>query len=254
MAEEKRPTDDIKIKSSFLKKLDNYWYHYKWHTIISLFVIIAVLICSLQMCTKDEYDIEVMYAGPHNLNDKQTVLDIEGSFAALAKDTSGDGKVTVNLVSYWINSSLTSTEDGEEISKDNLGYSAYQSADNQKLFVEEIKTGNITVCLLSPELFRMMDEGAWFMRVTDVFPELAAYEEDVCVHDADGKINRFGVVLSKTEFGDQPGLSALPDDTVLCVSKQTAQGFWLFGKKQAEKHQNATELFSNAMALGKKED
>ena len=55
-------------------------------------------------------------------------------------------------------------------------------------------------------------------------------------------------------FGEYHVYKEDSEHTVLCVSKQTAQGFWLFGKKQAEKHQNATELFANAMALGKKED
>lgn len=245
---------DIQVASPFLKKLDNYWYHYKWHTIVALFLVAAILICSLQMCAKDEYDIEVLYAGPGKLNDKQTILDIEAAFADLLTDQTGDGRVAVNLVSYWVDDSIKlDTEIEGGLSATDISYTLNYSMNNQKAYVDEVKAGNVSLFLVSPYLFHMVDDEAGFMRVTDIFPELKAYEEEVCVYDDDGKINRFGVVLSKTEFGKEAGLSYLPDDTILCVRKPSAMKGWFGAEKAEAAHALAVDVFRNALALGKKQ-
>ena len=254
MEEKEKLSGDVKIRSPFLKKLDNFFYHYKWHSIIALFLVVVILICSLQMCGQKEYDLEVMYAGPRNLSNKQTVLDIQNAFADVAEDRTGDGVKSINLVSYWVDDSLwdLTTEEKEELGAD-LGHLMNNSYNNEKAFVDEIAAGNVVICLLSPYLFHMIDDEAGFLRVTDVFPELAAYEEEVCVYDEDGKINRFGVVLNKTAFGEKAGLSSLPANTVLCVRKKAALSFWYNGKKAEEKHAYAVDVFRSALALGKRE-
>ena len=184
MADEKQSAGDIKISSPLLKKLDNYWYHYKWHTIIGLFLAAVVLICSLQMCAKDDYDFEVLYAGPKNLNSQQTILDIEGAFASIGDDRTGDGKVTVNLVSYWVDERISpDNEEYKDMTPTDVSYAMNQSLNNEQLYLDEAAAGNLVVFLVSPHLFHLVDDEAGFMRVTDVFPELAAYEEEVCVYD-----------------------------------------------------------------------
>ena len=47
------------------KWLDNYWYHYKWTTIIVVSFAVILTICIVQMATKETYDITVLYTGPH---------------------------------------------------------------------------------------------------------------------------------------------------------------------------------------------
>ena len=254
MEEKEKLSGDVKIRSPFLKKLDNFFYHYKWHSIIGLFLAVVILICSLQMCGQKEYDLEVMYAGPRNLSNKQTVLDIQNAFAEISEDRTGDGVKSINLVSYWVDDSLwdLTTEEKEELGND-LGHLMNNSYNNEKAFMDEIAVGNVVICLLSPYLFHMIDDEAGFLRVTDVFPTLADYEEEVCVYDEDGKINRFGVVLSKTAFGEKAGLSSLPADTVLCVRKKAVLSFWYNGKKAEEKHAYAVDVFRSALALGKRE-
>ena len=47
------------------KWFDNFWYHHKWKTIICLFLVVTILVCTLQMCRREEKgDISVMLAGP----------------------------------------------------------------------------------------------------------------------------------------------------------------------------------------------
>ena len=54
---------EIKVQGRFLKWLDNYWYHYKWVTIVVAFFIIVFSVCTLQMCSKEKNDLIIVYAG-----------------------------------------------------------------------------------------------------------------------------------------------------------------------------------------------
>ncbi len=249
--EKEKQYGDGKISSPFLKKLDNYWYHYKWHTIIALFLVVVILICSFQMFKKEKYDFEVLYAGPSTLlNDRQTVLDIQAAFSDLLTDRTGDGKVTVNLVSYWVDESIA---DNSDLTSTDINYMLNNSLTNKQAYTDEVKAGKVSVFLVSPELFHMVDDEAGFMRVTDIFPELEAYQDEVCVFDEDGDINRFGVVLSKTAFGQRAGLSSLPEDTILCIRKKSAMAGWFGAERAEENHKLAIDVFKNALSLGKKQ-
>ena len=42
--------------SKFLKWLDNYWYHYKWHTIIVAFFLIIGIISTVQIFNRETYE------------------------------------------------------------------------------------------------------------------------------------------------------------------------------------------------------
>ena len=254
MNEQEKLSGDIKPRSPFLTKLDNFFYHYKWHSIIALFLVVVILICSLQMCGQKEYDIEVLYAGPRNLSDKQTVLDIQKAFADISDDRTGDGIKSINLVSYWVDDSLwdLTEEEKEDLGAD-LGHLMNNSYNNENAFIDEMAAGNVVICLLSPYLFHTIDDEAGFLRVTDVFPGLKEYEEEVCVYDEDGDINRFGVVLSKTAFGAKAGLSSLPEDTVMCVRKIAPLSIWYNKDKAEAKHAFSVEVFRRALTLGKRE-
>ena len=45
------------------KWLENYWYHYKWHTLISGAAIILVAVLIVQLAAKVNYDALFMYVG-----------------------------------------------------------------------------------------------------------------------------------------------------------------------------------------------
>ena len=252
MEEKEKIQGEVKLRSPFLEKVDNFFYHYKWHTIIGLFLLAIILVCALQMCSQKEYDLEVVYAGPKSLSDKQTVLDIQNAFAEITEDKNGDGIKTIGVVTYWVDDTLADKE--SEIEDADLGYLMNNSYNNEEAFVDEMAAGNVVICLVSPHLFHLIDDEAGFMRVTDIFPDLAEYEEEVCVYDEDGDINRFGVVLSKTAFGQKAGLSSLPEDTVLCVRKRAALKAWYSGKSAEEHHAFSVEVFRKALAMGKRPD
>ena len=82
-------------------KIGNFFYHYKWHTIIGLFLVFVFVICSLQFCSRESYDVHVMYAGPKGLVSAQThaaAVSLEG----IARDYNGDGEVKVSFNTLYI--------------------------------------------------------------------------------------------------------------------------------------------------------
>ena len=50
------------------EKISNYWYHFKWPTIIASFFVIFATFCIIQMVTRENPDLYVMYTGPVSLS------------------------------------------------------------------------------------------------------------------------------------------------------------------------------------------
>ena len=247
MKDERTPAGEIRVSSPLLKKLDNFFYHYKWHTVVALFLTVAILVCCFQTCSKEEYDIEVMYAGPANLNDKQTVLDIQNAFSRIAYDTTEDGMTVARLVSYWVDERFYNGDE-EALDGADIVYFANNSYNNENAYHDEIAAGNLSICLLSPYLFYQVHKEGGFMRIDELCPDL---DESLYRVGEEGSINHYAVVLSKTAFGKQTGLSSLPEDTILCIRKPA---YNLLNASRAEKqHENALKVFLNALLYGEAE-
>ena len=74
-----------------LKWLDNFWYHYKWVTLVTIFFVVTLTIIIVQMITKTNPDCNILYGGPAVLTANQT-KEIENAFnALLPEDYNGDG-------------------------------------------------------------------------------------------------------------------------------------------------------------------
>ncbi|MBE6655540.1 MAG: hypothetical protein E7609_01555 [Ruminococcaceae bacterium] len=241
MNDEKQKAGDISLRSPFLKKLDNFFYHYKWHTIIAAFLAVVILVCSLQTCSKEPYDVEIMYAGPKNLNDRQTVLDIQNAFAGFATDENGDGKTVARLVAYWVDETYYENA-GEKAEGANVAHLANNSLTNEKAYHDEIQAGNLSICLVSPYLFYQVHKEGGFMRIDELFPEL---DESVYLKGESGSVNHYAVLLSKTPLGELPGLSTLPRDTILCLRKPAYH--LLNASRLKKQHANAKAVFLNAL-------
>ena len=54
---------DVKMSSPFLSWLENFWYHYKWHTIAALFVLLVTVVMIVNCARREKYDVYILYAG-----------------------------------------------------------------------------------------------------------------------------------------------------------------------------------------------
>lgn len=99
---------DIKIKSPLTAKLENFWYHYKWHSIAALFLVVCILVCSLQMCSKQAVDFNIMYASGSEISRKSVNGDtpaynrVISVFDKYVEDADGDGNKNIAFSTYFI--------------------------------------------------------------------------------------------------------------------------------------------------------
>ena len=84
--------------SKILKWLDNFWYHYKWVVIIVTFFLIIGIILTVQLVTRKNYDVYIMYLGDASIPDTK-YQDIMDSFEKIADDYNGDGEILLNFSS-----------------------------------------------------------------------------------------------------------------------------------------------------------
>ena len=83
-------------KEEFNEKWENYWYHYKWHTLIALFVVFCIIFTVTDHLTRKANDFEITYIGDY--------IDYEGLAGAVTEkygdiigDINGDGIVKTEV-------------------------------------------------------------------------------------------------------------------------------------------------------------
>ena len=103
MREDKNYTDGIVIeKGRFLTWLDNFWYHYKWVTVITAFFLVVFSICIIQACTAEHDDLNVTYAGSATLSTEQQ-MEIEKALTlAIPEEFGKDEDTNAGLLFHSI--------------------------------------------------------------------------------------------------------------------------------------------------------
>ncbi len=233
---------EVAVPRTFKEKLSNFWYHYKWHSIISVFVVIALVICSLQFCTKTDYDMHILYAGgktvSRTVSSETGEAEIEtllSSLGRVADDCDGDGEVRLTLGSYYYLSSAEIAKkeaDGEEISYTLLN----EDADALESVLGH---SEYYLCFISSavyETYRGEDGGN--------FISLSRYKEiDPSVEFYAGSGECAILLSSLTDFYSLPGICDLPEDTLICIR---SIGYLSRNDKKHKEHQaNAISALEN---------
>lgn len=233
---------DIKINSPFLKKLENFFYHYKWHTIITVFSVLVLTLCIFQTCKRTTYDAYVLYAGGKNLRSYETG-ETESTYQLAYKslgiyvnDYNGDGERNLTMSDVY----LPSPDEIKKLEESgDVPYSLLN--ENDEYFRSTMLSGNYYVCIISEHLLSewTKDEVNPFVPITAYLPEGAVMAS---TEDEEGYrlASEYGVYLSSTPLKDRPGLNYLPEDTVICFRKYSKAA--APGKKGKTAFKNAEEL------------
>ncbi len=232
---------------------DNFWYHHKWKTIFCLFLAVTILVCTLQMCQREEKgDISVMMAGPY------TFLDDEAGLTALRlclarylpEDYDGNGKRQVDAVYYMIYSKeqIEEIQKGTDENGDPIRVNTSTIQQNYEQYNTYMMLGETSVLFLDPWLFEEMakKENGYLSDLSETFGKAPA-QGAVSFTDKDGNSKILGVRLGDTAlYKSNIAVSAvLPEDTILCLMSP----YW-FGKSGSEdEYQKAVDFFAALSGL-----
>ncbi len=207
---------EIRPQSKFLLRVENFWYHYKWATIITAFFAIVILICTLQMCGNEKEDVNILYAGPIQLStdEIEAVSDVMAS--VMPEDFDGNGKKEAVLVDYHIYSK--EQIESIEAHTDSAGVAGYvdrsYNSTNYDNFYNYIQTGDVSVCLLDPSLYEDIKNKDRLMKLSDILGYLP-----------EGALGEYGIALGNMELYEAYGaMRKLPEDTVVCILRPLVVG------------------------------
>ena len=227
----------------FIKWLDNYWYHYKWVTIIVAFFVITGAIMTFQYITRDKYDISVIYAGPFDPDANQT-RNIETELSKIVTDDyNNDGKTNCQLNDFF----LLTDEQIDEKSKQAEEQGEYyipnktELSNTQQQFTNQVMAGQASICLLDPYWYELLKEQNAFVKISEIYPEntLTLYDD-------------YSVKLKDTVLWSSMAMADFPEDTLVCFRNlSTTTAFK--GKKSAEnEYEFNKKCFINLLKLSEK--
>lgn len=198
------------IRTPFTEWLANYWYHYKWPTIISFFVAITVIICLVQCSNVQKNDSLVLYAGNYDMTYGE-VQGVKDALEEVVGDYNEDGEREVELVNLFIMSPDEIAEFNRTHKEDKLQVNTNLLSTNWESFQNEILSGEASVCILSGYCFDYVAEADGFSDLYDAY------------------------YLNDTNFGRYfSAMQIFPSDTVICLRRiSTMQS--IFRKNQTER-------------------
>ena len=238
---EKFDTGGIAVKKSrFFTWLDNFWYHYKWHTLIAAFLIFTVTVCTVQMCQKESYDMHVLYAGGHSFKRSSEDGDFpeynkaKGTLKSFISDYDDNGKVEFSLRDLFI----PNQEDMKGMSDAEFQL-AYNDRDSMKTL---IVSGDYYLCFLSAEVYESFTRPEMLRNLTEFV------SEGVSVDYYNN--SPYAIYLNSTNFSNLSGFSELPSDTLIVL--RSTSGSTPINKSANEKqYKRAEETLIKILNYGK---
>lgn len=240
-----------KFKETKLYKwFDNFWYHYKWISIIAAVFIIFFAVSSVQLATKTNYDVYVLYAGPSVIS-RTDINNITVAFENFPDhDFNGDGKTEVCIRDLTIMSQAEMDKEIDAVRTEDVPNEGFntnkaivsaQMSETLKTFDQEIMGGDSVICLLSPYVYSTLPKTDG---VSDAFLPLS----EILGYTPEKNYDECAVYLKSTDFGKLPGLAELPDDTLLCIRRISSMSF-LKGQSKTERHHaHHAEVFREIFA------
>ncbi len=198
----------VEIPRGFKEKLSNFWYHYKWHTIVCILLVITITVSAVQIFSKTDYDIKMLYAGGKLIGktsengDVAEIVTVMSSLKYVIEDFDKNGEKTVNFNNYYYLSDAEQAELGNDVN-----FSLLNSDRNTLSSIFE--HSEFYLCFVSPAVYEeYKGEGGTMLRdLTHLkvdYPTAEFYADNA-------------IKLSSLDFYSLPGISNLPDDTLIVL-------------------------------------
>ena len=206
---------EVQTPTTVKAKAENFWYHYKWHSIVALFLIVTLVICSLQLCGRSKYDAHILYAGSRNIGrtaadgDVAEIVTVISSLRKITGDFDENGEISVNFTNLYY---LTA----EELAALDDVNDALLTTD-QKTLSSVMSHSDYYLMFISVgvyEEYHKVGEEEMFIDLTSY----ASYNADVEYYAPNA------ILLSSIDASKLPGIANLPDDTLVCVRQTSVMG------------------------------
>ena len=229
---------EVTTPSTSKEKLQNFWYHYKWHTAVSLLLVITLLVCSLQFCSKESYDAYILYAGNKRIGrtnqdgDVAEIVTLISSLKRVTGDFDENGEVSLNFTGlYYLNAEQTSK----------VGATETALLTNDKSSLSGIlEHSEYYLCFISPDVYEAYHK----VGDNELFIELDEYKEK---NPELVYYSNSAIYLSSTAAYQLPALGNLPEDTLICIRRPSVLG------AKSDKHlgyfEDAKEILKNILEL-----
>ena len=192
------------------KAFENFWYHYKWPTLIIAFFALFFLIAIAQMSAKPKYDAHLLYAGPTYL-DGEVVAEILSSVEKAADqayaiaenpaDYSDDGMLNCDFNKIVYVPTLTA----EEYKENDIYFNGVENLNARGQFDNLIMIGEYVVLLIDKSLYDETVGTGAYCKLSDILGTVPENAYDEC-----------GILLADLPICVENGFRQLPDDTVVC--------------------------------------
>ena len=232
-------------RGKFRPWLENFIYHYKWHTIAAVIIIIAVTVCTLQMCKKESYDVYVMYVGGKQFSkiqedgDTAEYVKMSNSLLRAASDYNGDGEVNLAFDALFLLTPEEIQKKNEELKAEGKNEQVTTSmiSSNSEQFNSRMLYSEYYAILISEEVYKQYLNKNGFK-----FSPLDGYVKDgteVKYYDE----KKDAVYLNSTGFSELPVICDLPEDTLIVLRPLSE----VLDKKENRKNFECGEKFVTKM-------
>lgn len=89
------------MKEETRKKIDNFWYYYKIHVLVIVFILFVASVFIKDIVTKVDYDYSVAFVTEEMMTNEE-ISSIQSVFEGEAEDLNGDGEIHVEVQNYTI--------------------------------------------------------------------------------------------------------------------------------------------------------
>lgn len=230
--------------------LDNYWYHYKWHTLIALVFILTIAIGIGQIAfEKNDYDVYMLYVGGEYIEKEPHeeiigVIEAAANRAAGVSEASGDsddeGKdVNFQMLIYQTDERIAKMQEEARAAGEDFVFDFLENNNVLETFMKQLVSGENVIMFLDPELYATAEVNEALYPVEDILGRKVAGMTD----------SGLGVRLADSGLLEEyPEFAAIPEDSIICF-KRVTHAMKLIGRSESqEKHafqlSVARELFN----------
>lgn len=233
---EKLEAGDIVVQNKFTRWFENFWYHYKWHTIFISFFVFVFAVCFVQCATTERSDAIVVYAGGYTLSASEAEEIAKAMTGVMPANEDGSGNSTgLNPFSIYTEKELTAMyrytdEDTGEEKMDSYAYSSAKAVNQDHIssFSDFLMTGTSSVWLVSEAVYDTAEEDL----AREIEPDgLSLIQKERLVPlaelgvSADLAYDAYAVRLADTAFYQYyEVMQLLPEDTLLVFSRSMVVG------------------------------